>query len=247
MKERLAQLGLVVLFLGAWEAVVRVGIVSPALLAPPSEVAPTLVRLLGDPDVQAGLAATALEVVAATAIGAPLGVLIGLLVAETLGPDSPATAVLYFGTAIPKSIFLPLFALALGVSQTQKVAFGVFQAFFIIAVTTIAAAQAVPPGLLTLARGLRARRSQVYRYIYLPAMLPVVVQGVRLGVVFAVTGVLLAEMYVSRVGIGRLINVWGSADQLPQLLSGVVLTAGGTILLNELLRAWERRLSRWRA
>ena len=246
MKDRLGQLALLVALLGLWEGVVQLGLVERRYLPPASEVLATLGRLLGQTDVQASLATTAGEILAATVIAVPTGILCGLVVAELAGANSVAARLLYLATAVPKSVFLPLFILALGAGFVQKVSFGVVQAFFVIAVSTIAAVQGVPQGLLLVGHGLRASRAQMYRHIYLPYMLPVIVQGVRIGIIFAAIGILFAEMYVAQVGLGRLINIWGTAYQLPELLAGVLLAASGTILLNEVIRTYERRVGRWR-
>lgn len=246
MKDRIGQLAVIAALFGLWEALVQGGVVAKRYLVPPSDVLVTLARLVGERDVQESLATTASEILVASAIAVPSGVIVGLLVAELAGANSTAARVLYLGTAVPKSVFLPLFILALGVGFTQKVSFGVVQAFFVIAVSTIAAVQAIPPGLLLVGRGLHATRAQMYWHIYLPYTLPVVVQGVRIGIIFAAIGILFAEMYVSHIGLGRLINLWGSGFQLAELLAGVLLAASGTILLNELIRTYERRVGRWR-
>lgn len=246
MRDRLGQLAVVVIFFGVWEALIQTGLVARRYLVPPSEVLITLSRLVGERDVQEGLVTTAVEIFTAAVIAVPAGIIVGLLVAELAGASSTAARALYLGTAVPKSVFLPLFILALGVGFVQKVSFGVVQAFFVIAVSTIAAVQAIPQGLLLVGRGLDASRAQMYWHVYLPYTLPVVVQGVRIGIIFAAIGILFAEMYVSHAGLGRLINLWGSAYQLPELLAGVLLAASGTIVLNELIRTYERRVGRWR-
>src|SRR5919205_246864 len=74
--------------------------------------------------------------------------LLGMVIGESARATRWLAPAFYFLTAVPKSIFLPLFILALGVSVNQKVAFGVFQAVFVILVATIAAVQGVPRSLV---------------------------------------------------------------------------------------------------
>ena len=62
------------------------------------------------------------------------------------------------------------------------------------------------------ARSFGATRAQIYLRIYLPAMEPLIIEGLRMGLIFTVTGVLLAEMYGSPRGIGRVIFAWGETD-----------------------------------
>ena len=247
MKAQALQLAAVAAVLLLWEGIVQAGLVSRRFVPAPSDVAAVMPRLFADGDLLPALGTTGLELVITTLLAVPAGVVIGFLVGEHPASRRLVAPVLYLLTAIPKSLFLPIFILALGVGINQKVAFGVFQAFFVIAVATIAAVQGIPSGLILVGRALKASRWQTYWHIYLPYMLPSILQGVRIGVIFAATGILFAEMLVSRGGLGRLITIWGTGYQLPELLAGVFLAGSGTILINELFRSYERRVGRWRS
>jgi NitT/TauT family transport system permease protein len=135
----------------------------------------------------------------------------------------------------------------LGIGINQKVVFGVVQAFFVVALSTLVAVRGVPSGFTLLGRALNASSRQMYWHIYLPYMLPVIVQGVRVGVIYAATGILFAEMYASRGGLGRFINIWGSSYDLPKMLAGTILAAISAIAINSALRFCEGRVGRWRA
>ena len=246
MKVRAAGLSILGLVLVLWEMVVRSGLISERLLASPSEVAVALVHILGDGDVRAGIAATLFEVLVTMALAVPAGVLLGFFVGESRLANRLLAPILSGLMVTPKAVFLPLFILALGVGLNQKIVFGIFQAFFVIAVATIAATRGVPNGLLLVARSQRASRLQTYRHIYLPYMLPVTVQGIRIGVVYAVQGILLAEIYVSRVGLGRLILIWGNAGQVADLLAGAFLAGLIAIMINEGFRLYEHQVGIWR-
>ena len=243
---RQAQLGVLVVAVGLWELVVRTGLVSSRLLAPPSDAARALGTILADPNVQASLATTVGELALAIVFAVPTGLVLGFVAAEQPWADRLLTPLLYLGTAVPKSLFLPLFILALGIGINQKVVFGVVQAFFVVGVATLVAVRGIPVGLTHLGRSLKASPRQMYWHIYLPYMLPVIVQGVRIGIIYAATGILFAEMYAARGGLGRLINLWGSSYDLPKMLAGTLLAAVGAIAINSALRLCEDRLGRWR-
>jgi NitT/TauT family transport system permease protein len=71
-------------------------------------------------------------------------------------------------------------------------------------------------------------------------------ETLRIAMIFTFTGVMIAEMYASRTGIGHLIANWGENFQMAQLLSGVIILATVAILFNETVRFVEVRCSRWR-
>jgi NitT/TauT family transport system permease protein len=243
---RLAQIGVMLVAVGLWELAVRSGVVSSRVLAAPSDAVRALGIILADANVQASLATTVGELVLAIVFAVPTGLVLGFVAAEHRAADRLLTPLLYLGTAVPKSLFLPLFILALGIGTNQKIVFGVVQAFFVVGVATLVAVRGIPLGLTQLGRSLKASPRQMYWHIYLPYMLPVIIQGVRVGIIYAATGILFAEMYASRGGLGRLINLWGSSYDLPKMLAGTLLAAVGAITINGVLRLCEDRLGRWR-
>jgi ABC-type nitrate/sulfonate/bicarbonate transport system permease component len=171
---------------------------------------------------------------------------IGLVLAESDYLGRAFRPFFYFLASVPKSVFLPAFILIFGIGFSQKVAFGVFQAIFVLVISTIASVASVEPELLKLARSYGASRTAIYRDIYWPAMLPFIVEGMRLGVIFSITGVVFAEMYIARAGIGAQIATWGQTFQMANLYAGILLISVLSILINESLRWYELRVGKWR-
>lgn len=243
---RAVQFGAVALVAALWEFAPRVGLADSTLLPPFSEVLKQLVTLLSEGSVVKDLAITASEVALAFAIVAPLGVGCGLLLAENDYLGRVFKPFFYFLASVPKSVFLPAFILLFGIGFGQKVAFGVFQAIFVLVISTVAAVASVEPELVKLARAYGASRARIYTEIYWPSMLPFIVEGMRLGVIFSITGVVFAEMAVARAGMGARIATWGQTFQMPDLYAGVLLVSLLSITVNEALRAYERKVGKWR-
>jgi len=244
MRSLAAQLVCAAALAGLWEAVSRLEFADPSLLPPFSAVCAALWSMLSDAQILADVRVTVIEVVVAFLIAAPLALACGFFLGEKPRWGEVFNPIIEFILAVPQSVFLPLFMLALGTGYSQKIVFGVTHAFFVIAVNTVAAVRTVPQSYVLLARASGASRGQIYRRIYLPAMLPLVLTGLRLGMIFNVTGILLAEMFSSRHGLGRLIFSWGESFQVTRLLAGILLVTLLTIAFNEAMRAWEVRASR---
>lgn len=240
------QLGIVFGFLVAWQLVVTLGVIDPRTLPPATEVFIALAGLLGDPAVMYNVWVTTAQVLVAFVFVVPVGVALGLLLGESDYWGTAFKPFFYFMSSVPKSVFLPLFILALGIGFTQKVAFGVFQAVFVLVISSIAAVQGIPNDYKKMARSFGASRSQTYFQIYLPSMLPVILEGLRLGMIFNITGVLFAEMYASRSGLGHLVSMWGMRYDITSLLAGIIIAAVLAIIINESLRWYENKLSKWR-
>jgi ABC-type nitrate/sulfonate/bicarbonate transport system permease component len=232
--------------IGGWEAVSRFGIVDPALLPPPSAVGAALADLLRSGAFLADGFDTILRVAAAFAIGAPIALVSGFILGENAVIGRALAPVINIVLAVPQSIFLPIFALVFGLGFTEKLMFGITHVFFVVAICTMAAVREVPHGQILAARSFGASKFRIYRSIYLPAMAPQVVTGLRLGLIFDIIGILLAEMYASRSGIGVLLLRWGESYQVDKLMAATVFVSIATILVNELMRLWETRVGRWR-
>jgi ABC-type nitrate/sulfonate/bicarbonate transport system permease component len=226
----------------AWEVASRTRMVDPDVLPPLSHVVVILWRLLHDGDFLADMRITATECVLAFAIVAPLGLAAGFLVGESQKIEQAFGGPLALLMSVPKSVFLPVFVLMFGIGLVEKVVFAVVLAFFIVVPSGIAAVHAVPRGLVTVARAFGATRTQIYGRIYLPAMAPVIVGGIRLGLIFVVHGVVFAEMYGATGGIGRSILSWGEAFEMDYLLAAVLLVLVATVAVNETIQAVETHM-----
>src|SRR5450432_547064 len=246
MGVKLARATIVVAIFAGWEALSRTGVVNPRLLPSASETLATLGDLLQRTSVRNDLLATASEVLAAFALAVPFGCLIGFLIAENRYFADVMKPLLFFAFSILKSIFLPMFILVFGVGFAQKVGFGFFSTIFIVIMSTTTAVESVKPENLLVARSYGATPAQTVWRVYIPSMLPVLLEALRISMIFNLTGVILAEMYASREGIGHLIANWGENFQMRQLLAGVLMVAVLAITFNELVRCVETRCSHWR-
>jgi ABC-type nitrate/sulfonate/bicarbonate transport system permease component len=243
---RAARVAVVIAFFALWETLSRTGAVNPRLLPSASDPLLMLGDLLQRSSVLHGLAVTGSEVLLAFVLAVPVAAAIGILIAENRYVSDVLRPLLFFAFSIPKSIFLPMFILVFGVGFAQKVSFGFFSTIFIVIMSTTTAVESVKVEHLTVARSYGATPMQTVFRVYLPSMLPVLLEALRIAMIFNLTGVMLAEMYASREGIGHMIATWGENFQMKQLLAGVVLISVIAVIFNELVRWIETRCSHWR-
>lgn len=229
----------VVAVAAAWEAAGRLGWADPDVLPPLSKVLVVLWRLTGEQRFVSDLGVTVVEVLSAFVLVGPLSLAVGFVIGESRRLERMFGPALQLLMAVPKSIFLPVFILLFGIGYIEKVVFAIVLAFFIVVPTGIAAVHSVPHGYVVAARSFGATRAQIYTRIYLPAMAPLIVGGLRLGLIFSVHAIVFAEMYAAPSGVGRDILDWGESFQMALLLAAVLLIVAFTIVLNEILQACE--------
>jgi NitT/TauT family transport system permease protein len=242
----LTRLALLAAVVAAWEFLPRHNFINPMLLPPLTDVLAMLGDLLTRSQVQEAIWTTALEVLLAFFIAVPVGAAIGIVIAENDYLHEIFQPIIFYIFATPNSIFLPMFILVFGIGFQQKVAYAAFSASFIVLMSAIAAVQSVRADHVLVARSYGATRSQILLRVYLPSMLPMLLETLRIAMIFTFTGVMVAEMYASRTGIGHFIANWGENFQMPQLFAGVLILAAVAILFNETVRFVEVRCSKWR-
>lgn len=241
-----ARFALLALILGLWQVLPTRGVINPLLLPPLLDVLDMLGTLLGQSRVHDAIATTALEVLVAFVIAVPLGATLGVTIAESPYLNAIFKPILFYVFSVPKSIFLPLFILVFGIGFPQKVAYAAFTTAFVVLMSTMAAVESVKADHILVARSYGASRRQILTRVYIPSMMPILLETIRIAMIFNFTGVMIAEMYASRTGIGHLIAGWGENFQMRQLFAGVILLAATAMLFNEIVRYFEGKCSTWR-
>ena len=153
------------------------------------------------------LEVTLFEVAVAFALSCVSGLALGYLISRSpylIAMFEPLLSSVY---SIPIILFLPLFVLFFGLGPWSKIALGATISFFPIVLNTIAGFGYVDRIFITAARSMGASNAQMFRYVLLPAALPVVLTGLRIGFTIALLAVLGSETIASFAGLGHRIAV----------------------------------------
>ena len=236
VKVLLIRVALLGSLLVLWEIAPRLGWTDPEVFPPLSLVLRTLVELLQDSRFMGNMLITAQRVVMAFLIATPFSIAVGIYVGARVSLYRAVSPLLQLSLSIPQSILLPVFILALGIGSLQKVVFGITHIVFVVILNAIIAARSVPTGFSLVARSFGATTAETYLKFYLPAMVPYLMTGLRLGLTLDIIGVLLAEMYGSRDGVGIMLFMWGEyPGSAHKLMAGVVLISIFTIAIERIL------------
>lgn len=239
------RLGAVLLFLGVWEVAARTGLVLETVLPPASEVFGNIATVAGRPSFGLDVYASLYEVFVGAAIGALIGFVIGAVMGSTAYLYKLLDPLVYYTGALPKIVLFPILILFLGTGVESKVGIAAISAAFPIAVATALAFREVKPIYVKAAKALGASQTQMYRFVYAPAVLGPVLGGVRLGLGVAITASLLAETKVANVGLGFRSIEYYSRLQISEMYALLLLVFMGAAVINLGLSALIRRATHY--
>lgn len=195
----------ILLLLALWLALSISGAAPPALLPPPQAVFLRLGQLLGDPQFQSHCAVTLWRLFAGFAIAAVLGVGIGIAAAGSRVVAAAVAPLVRVLAPVPKIALYPALVLTLGFDHASKIALVAADALFPILLATYQGASAVEPKLVWSARAAGVSQRRCLLTVVLPAALPSIMTGCRIGLVISCIVVFLSEMITSTDGLGHVL------------------------------------------
>ncbi len=244
--SRLVQAGfLLALVLLWWLASTRWG-VNRLLLPDPVVVYHDLVDILASGEFVGDLRVTLTELAIAFALSVSGGIMLGYLVSRSpywIRVLEPLFAGIY---AVPIILFLPLYVLFFGLGPASKIALGATISFFPIVLNTIAGFGHVERLYVTSARSMGASDVQLFRYVLLPAALPVILTGLRMGFTTALLSIIGSETIASLAGLGHRIVHLAEGMEMARMFAYIAFVVAIASILNGVVSALEARGKRRR-
>jgi ABC-type nitrate/sulfonate/bicarbonate transport system permease component len=249
LRSRKVWLPLVTLaaFLAVWEVVSHLGLGGfVQYISSPSGSASALWTMVENgelwPSVRVSVIAFFAGFAISVAIGIPLGLAMGWnrAVREFLEPPLMAFYVM------PRLALLPVIVVWLGIGTWSTIVVVIVDAIFPVIINSMAGIRNADAKLVQVARSFGAGRRDLFRRILFPASVPAILTGVRLAVARGVLGVVVAQLYVSTVGVGHLISVYGQTYQTDYIVVLVLIVGVFGYAVNLGLQRVERRFDTWR-
>jgi len=227
----------------AWEAVPRLGLL-PELFVPP--LTKTLAVLWLDRAIYgAALLVTLYEVGIAMLIACGVGILAGAVVggvATLRNLMLPVFSSLY---AVPIIILYPIFTAWFGIGSESKIAFAGVYGFFPVMLSTAAGIRTIDEQYLLAARSMGASLPQLIARVIIPASIPTVLAGLRLGGALTIIGVVVSEMLTSASGIGYLVTMNRTILDSPRVFAAIIVVLAMSVVFDVIVRTVERRTLVW--
>ena len=232
-----------VVFVLAWQLIVFVAGYPSFILPGPYTVAERFIRAWSDGMMWPHTQTTLVEVLLGFAIGASIGLVTGIGLARSRLAERLLSPYLVAAQATPILALAPLIVLWFGSGLPSKLVICTLIVFFPVAVATMVGIRSVDPRLLEMARSFRATEWQTITRVEVPAALPAILGGLRVGITLAVIGAIVGEWAGGETGLGVLINIArGSLFDIPLMFATLLTLALVGVSLYVVMVLIERRL-----
>jgi NitT/TauT family transport system permease protein len=212
----------------------------------PSRIAAAFVTQFQSGEILADLKVTMIEF----AIGFGMALVIGMALGVAMGlnrlTEYAIDPFVWFLYSSPLIAFYPLIIVWLGFGFATVVAVTFLLSFVSVVVNTMAGVHSVDPQLVRAVRAFGGKKRDVIVKVILPASLPLILAGTRIGLGRALHGVVLGEMFSSNAGLGYRITYYAAHLRTADVFVPLVILVVIGILINQLSYALETRLRAWR-
>jgi NitT/TauT family transport system permease protein len=233
------------LFLCLWQLVVELGSYPTFILPSPALVFRKFIVVAGDGTLLHHAWATLREVLLGLALGLTVATSLGYIFAKSKSLERLLSPYIVASQSIPIVALAPLLVIWFGFGLLSKVIVCALTVFFPVLINTIVGLRSVDENLVDLMRSYGATRRQMFTMLEIPAALPVLLGGLKIGVTLSVIGAVVGEFVAADEGLGFLVNLSRGLFDTPMMfvaLFTLVIIAlslyGSVVLLENRLLSW---------
>lgn len=232
-----------VAFLAAWQIYSEVagGLLVPGV----PETAEALAEMLIDPELWSALWVSNQALFLGFGLSVVLGVPIGILLGRFPTTEKYLNVYLNIALVTPLAAIIPLLVMAVGFGLTARVILVTLFGIIMVIVNSRAGVRQVDPSLIQMARSFGASEATIWRRILIPGAMPAIMTGMRLGLSRAITGMVIVELLMVSVALGKMILQYRGLFQAPNLYAVIIVIVAEALILISLIGLLERRLTPW--
>jgi NitT/TauT family transport system permease protein len=229
-----------------WEFATRAGLIRAVFFSSPTAIAGAAWTLFSRGTIWEDIGVSMEEFALGFLSASILGIVVGVAAGWSRRINALASPWIAAWYATPHIALIPLIVLWFGIGLSYKVFYVFLVAFFSVTINAMVGVQSAENRYLEVARSFGAGQRMQLRTVVLPAAVPYIMTGLRLGAGRAWVGVVVAELVGANHGIGFMINLAGQMLNMSQAMFGIVLLGIFGIAIGELMRRAERRFEVWR-
>jgi NitT/TauT family transport system permease protein len=236
----------IVVFIAVWEVCSRFGVIDNIFIPPFSKICSSLWKLAVSGELGYHAHISLWRAMTGLGLGISVSIPLGLLVGEISIIERFLDPILQTFRQTSTLALVPVFILLLGLGETSKVAMIFWGVSWPILLSTISGVKSVDPLFIKAAKSMNESMSGILFKIILPAALPHIFTGIRLGATSSVMLLIVAEMVGASSGLGFLIYDFQVKYQIPEMFSIIAVFSILGLALNYALVVVERKVIKWK-
>jgi ABC-type nitrate/sulfonate/bicarbonate transport system permease component len=249
-REAALRLTSVVLFFAFWATATQFNqsvyrLFNPMLIPGPEDVVRAGIEMARSGALAHDVAASLYRVVWGFVLASTMALVLGVAVSRSRSVSSMVEPIIEMFRPIPSLAFLPIFILWFGIGELSKIVFVAYATFFPVFTAAVLGLRQIDPILVRAAASLGASKTDIFRYVELPAASPSIITGLRIGFGMAFFVIVAAEFIAADSGLGFLINNSRTFFDVPRMLLGAAVIGAIGFAFNTILRRVEARLLAW--
>lgn len=229
----------------AWQLTVQWTQLPRFILPAPMDVWSRFLKSLSDGSLIYHTSITLAEIILGLLVGVTFATVIGYSLAKSRTLEKILSPYLVASQAIPVVAIAPLLVIWLGDGILSKVVICALIVFFPVLVNTVVGVRAVPPALYDLMHSIRATRWQVLFKLELPASLPVLLGGLRIGATLSVIGAIVGELVDAQQGLGFLLQLGDFQYDTSMVFVAVFALIALALSMYGMVTLLERKFLKW--
>jgi NitT/TauT family transport system permease protein len=230
-----------------WHVIVRATGLPRFILPSPVDVWLRFLRALEDGSLLRHTGVTLLEILLGLLAGIAFASVVGYALAKSRPLERALSPYLVASQAIPIIAIAPLLVIWLGNGILSKVVICTLIVFFPVLINTIVGVRAVPPALYDMMRSLRATRWQILLKLEVPASLPILLGGLRIGATLSVIGAIVGELVDANQGLGFLLQLGDFQYDTSMVFVAVFTLIALALALYGVVTLLERKFLKWQS
>jgi NitT/TauT family transport system permease protein len=233
-------------FLLIWELTARMEWLNPVVVSNPSRIAAAFVAQFKSGEILDDIKVTMIEFAVGFGLSLMVGVALGIAMGLSRITEYAIDPFVWFFYSSPLIAFYPLIVVWLGFGFATVIAVTFMLSVVAVVVNTMAGVHAVDPQLVRAVRAFGGRPIDVIVKVILPASVPLMLAGLRIGLGRALHGVVLGEMFSSNAGLGYRITFYAAHLRTAEVFVPLVILIVIGIVINQAMNACEARLRAWK-
>lgn len=232
--------------IGLWQLVISLQMVDPIIAKSPRQVLSFLRQSSSSGELWSNTADTMEAMFIAFGLASVVGVIVGIALGLLPSAERVFTPFLDAANAMPRIALAPVFIVWLGIGVAAKVALAFSIVVFIVVAAAQAGVRSADSEILRMSAVFGISKAQLFYKVLLPTSVPAIFSGLRLGLVYALLGVVGSEIIASQSGLGQLITLYSNNYRMDAVYGILIVLAIIASILNVVMAAAERWLLRWR-